>query len=230
MNNQSAQQNQSIYYLPATIPEKYTEEDKHVGEIIAKETKKYRDTPKFKAWRDYFLDKSNKQTFGNATQSAILAYNLNPKDQYWSAASIGKDNLQKLQTVGVEYLEKVGITPGMVYQVFWNKALASQNLELLVCLSEWMGIPLPKNLPLKQGFVIQQNNQYNFEGGVNLQGLSDEQLDQLIESKASQVRTLPVASREGATNEAQPTQVQNIAPEATRSNSQPEVSEGVILG
>lgn len=82
----------------------------------------YRLTPKFEKWRQLYLDESSKETFGNATQSALRAYNLDPATQTGSAAVIGHENLRKLnnlRTIVGQYLEEHGFT----LPVFINHAL-----------------------------------------------------------------------------------------------------------
>lgn len=49
---------------------------------------------KFTKWCEYFFDKTNKDTYGNATQSALKAYDT--KD-YYNAGAIGHQNYKKLQ-------------------------------------------------------------------------------------------------------------------------------------
>lgn len=51
-----------------------------------------------------------KKTFGNATQSAIVAYNLHPEKQYGTARTIGYENMTKLHLEVDDMLNKIGIT------------------------------------------------------------------------------------------------------------------------
>ncbi|MGB9680922.1 MAG: hypothetical protein ACPLYC_01830 [Minisyncoccia bacterium] len=67
-------------------------------------------TPKFREWVRLFFDRGNKETFLNATKSAIYAYNLDPVKQYASAGQIGYENLKKLENPAVKILESMGIT------------------------------------------------------------------------------------------------------------------------
>lgn len=70
-------------------------------------------TPKFDRWQQLYLEKNNKVTFGNATQSALIAYNLDPQTQYASASQIGYENLRKLENLRStvhQYLEQNGFT------------------------------------------------------------------------------------------------------------------------
>lgn len=69
----------------------------------------YHDTPKFNRWVELFLDKSNAETFGNGTQSALRAYDTT---DYATAASIGHQNLKKLQHLSTMYAEKRGVSYG----------------------------------------------------------------------------------------------------------------------
>lgn len=59
-------------------------------------------TPRFKDWLALFMDKSNQQYYGNATQCALKTYNCN---NYFSAGVIGSRNLKKLQGIMGSFLE-----------------------------------------------------------------------------------------------------------------------------
>ena len=51
------------------------------------EQKEYIITKKFEDWCNAFLNRAS-HTYGNATQSAIEAYGLDPKTQYGTAAGV----------------------------------------------------------------------------------------------------------------------------------------------
>lgn len=73
----------------------------------------YRLTPKFVEWQRLYLDRTNKDLFGNATQCAIVAYNLDPQTQYGTAKLIGHKNITKYNQLALtvrEYLDETGFT------------------------------------------------------------------------------------------------------------------------
>lgn len=87
-----------------------------------KPDKKYRETLKYNLWVKYFLGlegdpKVRKETFGNATQSVIKAYKLDPIKQYGSAGTIGWENLKKLENTASIILEKQGLTFGRLMEI-----------------------------------------------------------------------------------------------------------------
>ena len=64
---------------------------------------------KFTKWCEYFFDKNNKETYGNATQSVLRVYDT--KD-YYTAGAIGYQNYKKLQNkipnIGAAIADKEG--------------------------------------------------------------------------------------------------------------------------
>lgn len=74
--------------------------------------RKLKNTKKFGDWCRYFLDPTNKTTYGNKTQAAMKAYGYNPSTQYNTASCMGYTNYRKLQTlnqhVGASLLEGDG--------------------------------------------------------------------------------------------------------------------------
>jgi hypothetical protein len=86
--------------------------DETTPAVQEKQTPAYRETLKFNKWLECFLDKNNKLTYGNATQSAILAYNLDPKTQYGSACQIAHDNIRKHKHLALMYAETKMVNTG----------------------------------------------------------------------------------------------------------------------
>lgn len=73
------------------------------------------ETRKYNAWVRYFLglegdEETKKKTLGNKTQSALLAYGLDPVKQYTSATVVGMFNYKKLKYLAADLLEREGIT------------------------------------------------------------------------------------------------------------------------
>lgn len=136
------------------IEDQEAEEEKQTKELIDK----YNVTPKFARWAAYFADKEDKLgkgTFGNQTQSAMLAYSLDPEKQYFSAATIGKENFKKLQSVAGAYAEKQGLTFGKMLDIPMSKMTKSNNPEWYYIVAQLTGFPIT---PVKGNVSLTQNN------------------------------------------------------------------------
>lgn len=66
-------------------------------------------TTKQRMWLRCYIDQGS-DTFGNATQAAIDAYNLDPETQYDSAKQIGWENLTKLDLEINELMDEMGLS------------------------------------------------------------------------------------------------------------------------
>ncbi len=122
---------------------------------LQKELDKIASHPKMARWISLFLDKTNKQTYGNKTQSAILAYNLYPITQYASASVMGHENLKKLKTLASTYHDADGMTTGKVLDLIAAHAVAGKQ-KALEMLADLTGVWNPKAQVL-----IQNNTQVN---------------------------------------------------------------------
>lgn len=93
--------------------------------------------PKLRQWLFLFLDKSNKNTYGNKTRSALIAYGLDEKKQYYSAARIGFENYQKLKIVASAYYDADGMTTAKVLDLIAVHAVAGKPkaLEMLATIT-----------------------------------------------------------------------------------------------
>ncbi len=122
--------------------------------------KQYRITPKFEEWRRLYLDRTNKATFGNATRSALQAYNLDEATQYNVAHAIGHDNLQKHTNLAVivkDYLTDNGFT----LPVFIDHALrmmADPKVKTTHWWKELLSIAGYLQEKEKTSVTVQQNN------------------------------------------------------------------------
>ena len=93
-------------------------------------TPTYINTVKFNRWAALLLDKTKKETYGNATRCALQVYNT---ENYMSAATIGHENLKKLQNLrlaiadnegfGFADLMKIGLTKMLQGDVDWDKMM-----------------------------------------------------------------------------------------------------------
>ena len=123
---------------------------------IAEVKKTYRLTPKFNKWVECFFDKSNKVTYMNRTQSALIAYNLDPKTEYGIASSMGYQNFRKLQHVATRVADENGWTFEKFMQVGWLKTLSSESPEWWDRMGDMLGFR-----ELKPAVLVQQNTQNN---------------------------------------------------------------------
>lgn len=71
---------------------------------------KYRDTAKFDEWMRLYADRKNKDTYFNATESAIQAYQYDRETQYAVAAVQGHRNMKKAKHMAHMYAEQTGLT------------------------------------------------------------------------------------------------------------------------
>lgn len=82
----------------------------------------YKETYKFKQWVQAFWDKGS-DTYGNKTRSALKAYSLNEKTQYFSASKIGQENYQKLSNLASMYADKEGFGFGDLMKIGIKKMI-----------------------------------------------------------------------------------------------------------
>lgn len=204
-------------------PLKPIDEEQEVQVIKQEVEKKYIVTPKYSLWEEHFFNKKNKETFGNATKSACLAYNLDPNDPkaYRVAANIGTQNVKKCKHLRKRYWEEQGMTHGKLLDLYNNMMVERKDVNMLYSVAQDIDAELPEYLhtTTPKNAIAQQNN-FNFgEGGVNLAQLSDEQLKQFVESKRFALRSTSLI-RSGETIEGEPAEIHSIPPEAIRGDSQ----------
>lgn len=125
------------------------DEDKELQEAKIEVAKKYYLTPKYSKWEEFFLDKSNKETFGNATKSACAAYDLDPTDPkaYSVAGVIGSKNIKKVKNLRQKYWIARGWTTGKLLDLYGKKAIESLDLDLLNSIASDLGGELPTFKP-----------------------------------------------------------------------------------
>lgn len=121
--------------------------------------KQYKLTPKFNAWVQYFTNKNNPETYGNKTQSAILAYSLDPKTEYAIAGSMGYQNFKKLQSLASVFADHKGVTFDKLMQTAMARAMSSENPEWWDRVMEMTGYKEPKGAQV----VVQNNTQNNVQ-------------------------------------------------------------------
>jgi hypothetical protein len=167
------------------------------------------------------LDKENKQTYGNATQSVIEAYQLDPKTQYGSACQIAHDNIRKHKYLGLMYAETKMVTTGkddvgnkiesqfglgMMLDVAIARMLQSKYPDWWDRVMELCGFSEPK------GGV----NIYNNNSQTNNSGLTDEQIDERLQQlfRGGENGGEETVAGEGTESPSQSTDVRQNAPKA----------------
>lgn len=142
----------------------FSEEEKELQDVLYK----FERFPKLACWFQLFLDKQNKfglNTWGNSTQSALHAYNLDSSDpkQYATACSIGSQNFRKLKVQTQIYYEMDGLTAGKVLDLIASKAITTNNAKYLIMLAELTGI-----YEQRPNIAVQTNMQVNNQHPVQI--------------------------------------------------------------
>ena len=192
--------------------------------VPKKDDTKYRESVKFDKWVECFLDVNNKDiedenhvivkrgTYGNATQSALVAYDLDPKTQYFSAGKIGSENYKKVKNLASRYAETKGIGVGRMIDVALGKTIESKSPDWWDRLMQLFGF-----MDMKGGviFPIQVNN---------YEGMTDEQITERITDIIERGEVRLAGELGGAENgpEAGTAEVQQNAPKAMGSGYGPE--------
>lgn len=115
--------------------------------------------PKLMKWSQLFLDKDNKATYGNRTESAMQAYDCKSRVV---AANIGSQNYRKLYGLASIFAEDRGVTLESLLEVLSVRALTHENPEWWKLAAEVFGYRDPK----AQSLVInntQNNTQVNID-------------------------------------------------------------------
>lgn len=216
---------------PSNIPSPVSQEDQLLEKVKTKTGKKFLNSPKFQQWYRLFTDKSNKDTFGNSTQAAIQAYNLDPVTQYGTARVMGCENLAKLNNAASDILHKKGLTFNAMLEIGIKKMIKSNSFDPWLMYMEMLGYPVPNYKPITSPVYNLQQINNNIEGGVTVYGqLTDEQLDALIESKRRKIGTTSITPREGAPNVIESTEVHAETPQAVPVSNEQSGDQSNILG
>lgn len=116
-----------------------------------------RETLKFNRWANYYSDPKQKDTYGNATKSAIKAYGYTSPSQYHLASVTGSKNMRKYENIALVMCEQEG---------FGYKELLRIGIKKMIdgSFSDW------ERFMIRIGYftehpVIQQNTQNNFHFG-----------------------------------------------------------------
>lgn len=213
------------------VPQELSPEEKQIEKAKLRSGKHFTKSPKFQEWYRLFTNKSNKETFGNATQSTIQAYNLDPESQYGVARQMGSENLAKLDNAFGEILAKKGVTFGSMVDIGFNKMLKSNSFDSWLMFLEMLGAPVPNFKPISSPTVYMNQVNNNIEGGVTVYGqLTDEQLDAIIESKRRKAGVNSIARGEGEADIIESVEVHETPPEAISVSTIGQTDTESILG
>lgn len=86
-------------------------------------TPEYKETLKFEKWCEHFFNKADKETYGNATKSALRVYNT---EKYHNAAAIGHQNYKKLQHLRQTLADGEGFGVGEFIKIAIAKAMQGE--------------------------------------------------------------------------------------------------------
>lgn len=123
------------------------------------EKKQYIITKKFEDWVSAFITKGQ-PGYGNATRSAIIAYNLDEKTQYGSAAQIGLANVKKHKALAMQYAESRGLTYGNILDIQISKAADGKAKDQKAWFDDLV-VDLGYREPKGAQVVINNNQQNN---------------------------------------------------------------------
>lgn len=120
-------------------------------------TPEYRETMKFEKWCEHFFNKGDKETYLNATKSALRVYNT---EKYFNAAAIGHQNYKKLQNLRATIADAEGFGVGEYIKIAIAKAMAgdySDWQELGIQLGHFDADPKASQAPTVQNNTINFN-------------------------------------------------------------------------
>lgn len=115
--------------------------------------------PKLKKWAELFLDKNNKATYGNRTESAMQAYDCKNRVV---AGQIGAQNFKKLRGLASAFADQEGFTFELLYRKAVNEVINSDNPAWFDRVLELLDYKDNKFVVASQVNNIQNN--YNFNG------------------------------------------------------------------
>lgn len=111
-------------------------------------------TLKFKKWSQLYLNSSDPEVFGNATECAVRVYKVKNRA---SAANVGYENVRKLENLLPNIAESLELTLPRLLKELYEKAKNFSELEKFMVRVGY----LPPENTMQMNFN-QQNNQYNF--------------------------------------------------------------------
>jgi len=142
-------------------------EDQELLELREKWTR----YPKLSKWFDLYFDASNKETFHNQTEAAILAYNLDPNSpaDRKTAWEIGCQNSKKLKVFAQKVLEQLGWTKVKVIELIAAKAVSSNNSKFVLMLADLTEVYEEKPRNLSQTNVNVQTGASGNDAQISLE-------------------------------------------------------------
>jgi hypothetical protein len=117
-------------------------------------TLKTKDSLKFRKWSQLYLNSSNPEVFGNATECAARVYNVKNRA---SAANIGYENVRKLDNLVPQVAESLDFTLHKLLKELYEKAKTFNELERFIVRLGYF----PSEKEMQMSFN-QQNNHYDF--------------------------------------------------------------------
>ena len=110
---------------------------------------------KFELWCAHFLNKSSRETYLNATKSALKAYDTT---NYFTAGAIGHQNYKKLQNLKLTYLDMEGYSFGERMKISLAKAIQGEY-------SDWHKFMIQVGeFEEKPTTLVQNNNNFDLSG------------------------------------------------------------------
>jgi hypothetical protein len=116
----------------------------------------WQDTFKFQQWCKYFLDQRNQETWGNATRSALKAYDTT---SYFTAAKIGHTNLKKMKEMTGMVSDQLGFGFGDMMKIGLAKVTTGSY-------DDWEKMMVRQGYfePEQKGTMIQNNFDFSTLG------------------------------------------------------------------
>lgn len=111
----------------------------------------------FKQWCEYFYDRTNPLTYGNATKSALKVYD---SKNYFTAGARGHENLKKLKNIRSQILDMEGFGFAELMKIGMAKVLSGNFSDWERMMERLDYFETPEQIKVT---VNQQNNtQFNF--------------------------------------------------------------------
>lgn len=132
-----------------------TEEEQELANALSP----FNQSPRLQRWVELFLDKNNKETYGNRTECAMRVYDCKNRAV---AATIGSQNFKKLNGVASIFADDKGITFEKLMDVAMARALSAQDSSWWTLVMDMLGYR-----DLKPAVVVQNNTQNNTQYNLN---------------------------------------------------------------
>lgn len=147
--------------------------------------------PKLALWFKLFMDRSNKDTYGNRTGAALIAYNLDRTNStsYNTAGVIGCQNYKKLKNLASLYYEQEGLTVKVQLDMLAAKAAESKSAKFMEMLLQITNVYEPKAL-----IAIQNNTLNHVQVTPSEEARLDKDFAEFLEQKYNKAPVVTVNS------------------------------------